>query len=60
LEGTNAHAPAGVMKAHWNGQDYDAMERKPLEFTSLDVEMIRDGLNLRKARNADSSPEALR
>ena len=60
LEGTNAHAQTGVMKAHWNGQDYDAMEKKPLEFTSLDVEMIREGLNLRKARNADSSPEALR
>ena len=59
LQGTNAHAPAGVMKAHWNGQDYDAMERKPLEFTSLDVEMIRDGLNLRKARNAGASLEVL-
>jgi hypothetical protein len=60
LQGTNGHAQTGVMKAHWNGQDYDAMEKKPLEFTSLDVEMIKDGLNLRKARNAGSSPEALR
>jgi hypothetical protein len=60
LQGTNAHAPAGVMKAHWNGQDYDAMEKKPLEFTSLDVELIKDGLNLRRARSAGSSPEALR
>ena len=60
LQRTNAHAPAGVMKAHWNGQDYDAMEKKPLEFTRVDVEMIKDGLNLRKARNAGSSPESLR
>ena len=60
LQGTNAHAQTGVMKAHWNGQDYDAMEKKPLEFTSLDVELIKDGLNLRRARNASSSPEALR
>jgi hypothetical protein len=59
LQGTNAHAPAGVMKAHWNGQDYDAMEKKPLEFTSLNLEMIRDGLNLRKARNAGASLEVL-
>jgi hypothetical protein len=60
LQGTNGHAQTGVMKAHWNGQDYDAMEKKPLEFTSLDVELIKDGLNLRRARNASSSPEALR
>lgn len=59
LQGTNAHAPTGVMKAHWNGQDYDAMEKKPLEFTSIDKDLIADGLNLRKARNAGSS-EALR
>jgi tetratricopeptide (TPR) repeat protein len=55
LQGTNAHAPGGVMKAHWNGQDYDAMERKPLEFTSLDVDLIKDGLNLRKARSTGST-----
>jgi hypothetical protein len=60
LQGTNGHAQTGVMKAHWNGQDYDAMEKKPLEFTSLDVELIKDGLNLRRARNASSSPEDLR
>lgn len=39
LQGTTAHALGGVMKAHWNGQDYDAMEKKPLEFTFLDAEM---------------------
>jgi hypothetical protein len=60
LQRTNAHAPDGVMKAHWNGQDYDAMEKKPLEFTRVDIEMIRDGLNLRKAPNAGSSPTAHR
>jgi len=60
LQGANAHAPAGVMKAHWNGQDYDAMEKKPLEFTSLDLDLIKDGLNRLKARNAGTSPEALR
>jgi hypothetical protein len=60
LQRTNAHAPAGVMKAHWNGQDYDAMERKPLEFTALDVEMIKDGLDMWRAKNSSSAPEALR
>jgi len=59
LQGTNAHAQTGVMKAHWNGQDYDAMEKKPLEFTSVDVDLIKNGLNLRKARNAGASLEVL-
>jgi hypothetical protein len=49
LQRTNAHAAVGVMKAHWDGADYDAMEKKPLEFTALDLEMIKDGLRLRIA-----------
>ena len=60
LQRTDWHAPDGVMKALWNGQDYNAMARKPLEFTSLDVELIKNGLNLRQARNADWSTDALR
>ena len=60
LQCADAHALVGVMKAHWTGEDYDSMQRKPLEFTSLDVDLIRDGLNLRKARSADSSREARR
>jgi hypothetical protein len=50
LERTDAHSVAGVMKAHWDGQDLETMERKPLDFTSGDVAMIRDGLSLRVAR----------
>ena len=49
LERTDAHSAAGVMKAHWDGEDLDAMERKPLEFTPRDVAMIRDRLSLRVA-----------
>ncbi|MBS1857749.1 MAG: hypothetical protein JST11_20435 [Acidobacteria bacterium] len=44
LQRTNQHAAKGVMKAHWTGRDYDAMERKPLTFTLEDVELIRLGL----------------
>jgi hypothetical protein len=58
LQATDVHAETGVMKAHWNGQDYDAMGRTPLEFTSYDVDLIRNGLNMRKARIAGSAPEA--
>jgi hypothetical protein len=50
LRGTNGHAQTGVMKAYWNEQDLDAMEKGPLEFTSTDVELIREGLNHMKAR----------
>jgi hypothetical protein len=60
LQGTNGHAFTGVMKAHWNGRDYDAMEKKPLEFTSVDKDLIADGLHLRKARKAGLSLDALR
>ena len=60
LQGTDAHAPTGVMKAQWNGQDCDAMDKRSLEFTSVDVEMIKDGLEKLKAEHANSSPDAPR
>jgi len=55
LQGTNAHTQTGIMKAHWSGQDYDAMERRQLRFTSTDLDLIRDGLNARKSQRAYSS-----
>ena len=60
LRGTNAHTSGGVMKAHWDGQDYDAMQIKPLEFTSFDLETIREGLALRKGPDGGLSAAALR
>lgn len=50
LQGVAQHADAGVMKAHWNQDDYSAMLRKPLSFTPGDVEMIAQGLDARAAR----------
>ncbi len=38
------HSDEGMMKANWSGKDYQAMERKTLPFTPIDVEFIRDGL----------------
>jgi hypothetical protein len=52
LMASDGHAGTGIMKAHWNGQDYAAMARKPLEFTPDNVELIVKGLTLRKSRNA--------
>jgi hypothetical protein len=54
LEGTDWHAPSGVMKAHWSGPDYDAMEKCPLDFTPLDRELLREGLAVRRLRRADA------
>ncbi len=55
LERTNAHAPTGIMKAHWSGQDYDDMERKRLRFTPTDVALIMEGLNARKEQKGRRS-----
>ncbi|MBI4891102.1 MAG: hypothetical protein HY821_10800 [Acidobacteria bacterium] len=49
LQRTNWHAQTGVMKATWDGQDYDAMERAPLKFTTTDVELIKAGLTILRA-----------
>jgi hypothetical protein len=52
LQRTDRHVGTGVMKAHWTGQDFDAMERKPLEFTRDDIDLIVWGLTARKAQTA--------
>jgi hypothetical protein len=52
LQRIDRHALTGVMKAHWNGRDYDAMEKKLLEFTPDDIDLIVRGLAARKARVA--------
>ena len=45
LQGTNRHSQTGVMKASWSEQDYDAMAKEPLEYSSGDLDLIREGLN---------------
>ena len=60
LQGTNRHSETGVMKARWNQEDYDAMQQKPLEFTSFDVTLIQDGLSARKAKTPTFSTVTLR
>jgi len=51
LKCTDGHAAAGVMKARWNAEDLDAMNKKPLEFISGDAYLIREGIIRLKARN---------
>jgi hypothetical protein len=47
LEGSNAHADTGVMKARWTASDFDAMCKRPLEFAKADVEMITEAIRAR-------------
>lgn len=44
LEGIVRHSDTGVMKAHWDGKDYDAMISKRLLFAPEDILLIHDGL----------------
>jgi hypothetical protein len=44
LEGIDRHSATGIMKAHWNYNDYLEMRRKPLPFAHEDVNLIYDGL----------------
>lgn len=45
FERTTDHAATGVMKSAWDRQDNMAMARGLLDFTPVDVELIRVGLN---------------
>ncbi len=53
LQGTDRHAESGVMKACWDREDFQAMERNSLEFTLTDVELMRGRLTRLRARAAD-------
>jgi hypothetical protein len=52
LQGIGRHSDSGVMKARWTGEDYEAMVRKPLPFTSDDIELIRRGAAARVLSSA--------
>ena len=55
MEVTNQHAQTGVMKTNWNGRDYEAMEKKPLEFTHDDIDLIVWGLTTRGAQTSGAA-----
>ena len=46
LQGIARHSESGVMKPHWDRNDYMAMEKKPLPFTEKDVDLIHRGFAL--------------
>ena len=51
LQASDRHSDSGVMKARWIAQDYEAMARKPLRFTSEDLDLIHRGAAARAPSN---------
>ena len=49
MQGTDYHAPSGIMKANWSNADYDAMCRNRLGFTDFDADLIHTSLSARLA-----------
>jgi hypothetical protein len=52
LQGIHRHSNRGIMKANWDGFDYQAMKSKPLSFTLEDIDLIHRGLAARATRAA--------
>jgi len=55
LQGISRHSASGVMKAHWDGPDYQTMRFKPLTFAPEDIDLIRRGLAAWAARAAQAA-----
>jgi hypothetical protein len=51
LQGFPRHSENGVMKAHWDSQDFAQMTWKSLPFTDDDIDLIQRGLDAREARS---------
>lgn len=50
LEGVCRHSDHGIMKAHWDENDFTDMVWQPLPFAGEDISLIRAGLLARTAR----------
>jgi hypothetical protein len=44
LLGSNSHAPSGIMKARWEGEELDRVAKEGLSFTAEQAEHIRERL----------------
>src|SRR5262249_44907644 len=53
IQGLESHANHGIMKAHWDAEDYHVMERSLLPFSEQDVRLIHQGLSARTAHKQD-------
>jgi hypothetical protein len=46
LEGVARHSQTGMMKSHWDANDFMQMARTPLPFEPEDIELIQRGLRV--------------
>jgi hypothetical protein len=44
VQGIVRHSDRGLMKARWNEDDFWRMDGNPLEYTRVDLNLIRNGL----------------
>ena len=56
LEGITRHSATGIMKAHWNGDDYFAMRNNALTFAADDEILLHAGLDKRLASEQPEQP----
>jgi hypothetical protein len=49
VQGVHHHASEGLMKAHWVSDDVAGMAWRALPFTTVDVDLLRRGLDERRA-----------
>jgi hypothetical protein len=47
LQGAARHSETGIMKAHWNSEDYHQMTVRPLAFTAEDIQLLQAGIESR-------------
>jgi hypothetical protein len=59
LEGIDRNSATGIMKAHWNANDYFEMRRKPLTFAPEDVDLIYAGLKVPRGTPAPAVTRAV-
>jgi hypothetical protein len=52
LEGVKRHSATGIMKEHWNADDYPEMAWKPLPFAPEHIILLHRGLDSRQVQAA--------
>jgi hypothetical protein len=54
LQAVSRHSETGLMKAHWDADDFNRMVVAPLPFTAADIDLIQHGLQWREELEASS------
>ena len=57
LQGCTRHSESGVMKAHWDGEDFGRMLRSELPIAQEDIDLVHAGMEKRAQRAAAQGRE---